>query len=127
MGFEVVPFLSARMTIDRGHLTDVVKRLDKAEIRNVFVVAGDSEPRGDFFDGLQLLRAMSEIDDAPAFIGVPRLPGGTSFHFRRNAVGGALGEAGPTRGTWSPKCVSIPGRSPLSPRPAGREASCFRC
>lgn len=136
MGFEVVPFLSARMTIDRGHLTDVVKRLDKAEIRNVFVVAGDSEPRGDFFDGLQLLRAMSEIDDAPAFIGVPGYPEGhpfisdatlwealsakqayarymvTQMCFDPGAIT-AFTEACRARGIMLPVLIGIPGVAPL--------------
>src|SRR4028119_2046032 len=41
-GFEVAPHLSARLIRDRAQLGEILARLREAEIRDVFVVAGDA-------------------------------------------------------------------------------------
>ena len=76
MGFEVVPHLSARMTLDREHLAGMLERIDKREIGHAFVVGGDADQRGEFYDGLQLLEAMSEIGHGLTRIGIPCYPEG---------------------------------------------------
>ena len=48
-----------------------------AGIRSAFVVGGDAKDRGEFHDGLALIRAMEELGNPFTSIGVARLPGGT--------------------------------------------------
>ena len=76
MGFEVIPHLSARLTQDRRELSDVLQKLDAAAIRRAFVVGGDADPPGEFFDGLSLLTAMEEMGHGLTEIGVPGYPEG---------------------------------------------------
>jgi len=75
-GFEAIPHLSARLTADRTELEVILKRLDETEIRNAFVVGGDAEEPGEFFDGLELLTAMEQIGHGLTEIGVPGYPEG---------------------------------------------------
>ena len=76
MGFDVVPHLSARLTTDRSHLQRILDRLDGLEISRVFVVGGDAEEPGEFFDGLSLLQAMEDIGHRFTRIGIPGYPEG---------------------------------------------------
>ena len=75
-GFHVIPHLSARMIRDRGHLAELLARLDAASIDHAFVVGGDAERPGAYLDGLSLLRAMAEIGSGLTDIGVPCYPDG---------------------------------------------------
>lgn len=75
-GFDAIPHLSARLTRDRSELETILKRLDDARIRKAFVVGGDAEDAGEFFDGLSLLRAMEEIEHGLTEIGIPGYPEG---------------------------------------------------
>ncbi|MGH8883494.1 MAG: methylenetetrahydrofolate reductase, partial [Stackebrandtia sp.] len=60
-----------------AELSEVLGRLDRAGIRDLFVVGGDaSEPAGKFADGLSLLQAMAEIGHRLTRIGVPSYPEG---------------------------------------------------
>jgi methylenetetrahydrofolate reductase (NADPH) len=75
-GFDAIPHLSARLTADRSELSGMLSRLDRAGIRKAFVVGGDAEEHGEFFDGLALLTAMEEIGHNLTQIGVPGYPEG---------------------------------------------------
>ncbi|HZD22287.1 MAG TPA: methylenetetrahydrofolate reductase [Acidimicrobiia bacterium] len=75
-GFDAIPHISARLTRDRAELEDILKRLDDAGIHKAFVVGGDSEDHGEFFDGLALLTAMEEIGHGLTEIGIPGYPEG---------------------------------------------------
>jgi methylenetetrahydrofolate reductase (NADPH) len=75
-GFDAIPHLSARLTRDRAELEEILKRIDEAGIRKAFVVGGDAEDPGEFFDGLSLLRAMEEIGHGLTEIGIPGYPEG---------------------------------------------------
>lgn len=75
-GFDAIPHLSARLTRDRAELETILERLDDARIRKAFVVGGDAEDAGEFFDGLSLLRAMEEIGHGLTEIGIPGYPEG---------------------------------------------------
>jgi methylenetetrahydrofolate reductase (NADPH) len=60
-GYRAVPHLSARLIADGAHLTEVLDRLQRAGVRDVFAIAGDQEePAGLFSSALDLLRAMSD-------------------------------------------------------------------
>ncbi len=76
MGFDVVPHLSARLTRDRSHLEAIVKRLAHLDIHKAFVVGGDAEDPGDYFDGLSLLNDLGDIGYPFTEIGVPSYPEG---------------------------------------------------
>lgn len=74
-GYEVVPHLAARLVLDREHLERILRRLEVASVRDVFVIAGDpSRPIGDFPDGLSLLTAMRELGRGFAEIGFVGYP-----------------------------------------------------
>ena len=75
-GFEVIPHLSARLTSDRAELQEVIDRLDAAGIRRLFVVGGDVQEAGEFFDGLAILTAMEEMGHGFTEIGIPGYPEG---------------------------------------------------
>jgi methylenetetrahydrofolate reductase (NADPH) len=75
VGYEVVPHLAARLVLDRPHLTGILRRLDDAGVRDVFVIAGDpKEPRGTYPDALSLLLAMRELGHGFAHIGFVGYP-----------------------------------------------------
>lgn len=63
-GFEAVPHLAARLVADEGQLVEILHRLDDAGIRDVFVIAGDGRPVGDYADSLGLLSAMRRLTQA---------------------------------------------------------------
>jgi methylenetetrahydrofolate reductase (NADPH) len=75
-GHLVVPHLSAHMIRDRAHLQDVVDRCREASLTRVFVVGGDAKDKGEFHDGLMLLRAINEVGHPFTEIGVPSYPEG---------------------------------------------------
>lgn len=76
MGFEVIPHLSARLMKDRRELRTVLDRLNEASVRGAFVVGGDTDPPGEFFDGLALLTAMDQMGHSLGEIGIPGYPEG---------------------------------------------------
>lgn len=58
IGFEPVPHLSARRLSNVGELDDYMTALaGKAEVRRIFVVAGDCAPLGPFEDALSIIRS----------------------------------------------------------------------
>lgn len=75
-GFDVIPHLSARLTSDRSELEEILDRLHRAGIVKAFVVGGDAQDHGEFFDGLSLLGAMEEIGHGLTEIGIPGYPEG---------------------------------------------------
>ncbi len=75
-GHEVIPHLSAHMIRGREHLGELLARARDAGMRSTFVVGGDAKDRGEFHDGLMLLRAMDELGHPFLQIGVPAYPEG---------------------------------------------------
>jgi methylenetetrahydrofolate reductase (NADPH) len=75
-GHEATPHLSAHMIRDRAHLGELLERARAAGFRNAFVVGGDAKDRGEFHEGLALLRAMDELGHPFTEIGVPSYPEG---------------------------------------------------
>lgn len=63
-GHHVVPHISARMVHDLGHLEEIHRRLVDLGVREIFVVGGDADPPGVFFDAIEFLDAFLELDDA---------------------------------------------------------------
>ena len=74
-GYAVVPHLSARLVADTAELEQIVARLREAEVREVFVVAGDAEqPRGVFHAAIDLLEALDELGRPFADVGITGYP-----------------------------------------------------
>ena len=74
-GFEVAPHLSARLIRDREELGEILARLREANVRDVFVVAGDApEPAGEFEGSAALLEAMDEIGHGLEEVGITGYP-----------------------------------------------------
>jgi methylenetetrahydrofolate reductase (NADPH) len=75
-GFEVIPHLSARLTTDRAELGKILDQLHNSNITRAFVVGGDAQEPGEFFDGLALLSAMEDMGHGLTEIGIPGYPEG---------------------------------------------------
>ena len=73
-GFTVVPHLSARLLRDEAHLQDVLHRLLAADVREIFVPAGDARRPGRFHSAAELLNAMGELRAGFAEIGITGYP-----------------------------------------------------
>lgn len=91
-GYRAVPHLAARLVRDDAHLAGVLRRLEAAATRDVFVVAGDSpRPAGPFEDARSLLQGMAAIGHPFRDIGVAGHPEGHPFLAPDRALE-ALGE-----------------------------------
>ncbi|NEE02354.1 methylenetetrahydrofolate reductase [Phytoactinopolyspora halotolerans] len=76
-GYAAVPHLAARQFIDEAQLHDVLSRLERAGVADIFVVGGDAAtPAGMFGDGLDLLKAIDARGREFARVGVPAYPEG---------------------------------------------------
>ena len=78
-GFDVIPHLSARMTKDQAHLESLLKRMDSLEISKMFLVGGDAQDPGEYFDAYSMLRAMDDMGHHVKEIGVTAYPEGHHF------------------------------------------------
>ncbi|MEP9383593.1 methylenetetrahydrofolate reductase [Nocardioides cheoyonin] len=75
-GYTVAPHLSARMLTDRAELKDLVDRCAGAGISSLFVVGGDADQAGEFYDALDVLRGLDEMGHHFVDIGVGGYPEG---------------------------------------------------
>jgi methylenetetrahydrofolate reductase (NADH) len=79
-GYEAVPHLAARLIRDRQHLDEVMLRLQAADVREVFVIAGDARQQaGEFADAAGLLGAMGDFRDRFREIGISGYPESHQF------------------------------------------------
>lgn len=63
-GHRVTPHISARMVQRHEHLVAIHERLVQLGIREIFVVGGDADPPGCYFDAIEFLEAFLAVDDA---------------------------------------------------------------
>ncbi len=75
-GYDVIPHLSARLTKTLVELEGNIERLAAAGIRRAFVVGGDADDPGDFFDAPSLIRALGEIEHPFVEVGITGYPEG---------------------------------------------------
>lgn len=74
-GYRVVPHIAARHVRDRGHLAEVVERLQATGASDVLVLSGDAEePAGEFDGALPLLRALAELGQPFQDVGITGYP-----------------------------------------------------
>ncbi len=79
-GFMAVPHVAARLVRSRGHLQEILRRLDGEGITEVFVIAGDAqEPAGPYEGAAGLLADMAELGHALTDIGITGYPESHSF------------------------------------------------
>jgi methylenetetrahydrofolate reductase (NADPH) len=73
----LIPHVAARVVRDKGHLRDILTRLDEAGVESVFVPGGDAvQPAGDYDCALDLLRDIAEIGHRFDYVGVAAHPEG---------------------------------------------------
>lgn len=74
---KLVPHIAARVVRDKGHLREILARLDEAEVESVFVPGGDAvKPAGDYDCSLDLLRDIADIGHTFEDVGVAAHPEG---------------------------------------------------
>ena len=74
---KLVPHIAARAVRDKGHLHEILARLDAARVESVFVPGGDAdEPAGDYDCALELLRDIAEIGHEFEDVGIAAHPEG---------------------------------------------------
>ncbi|HWM04139.1 MAG TPA: methylenetetrahydrofolate reductase [Actinophytocola sp.] len=74
-GYRVVPHLSARLVVDDVHLKEIVDRLLRAGIDDVFVPAGDADPPLGRYDGaLPLLADLTALGRPFRHVGITGYP-----------------------------------------------------
>jgi len=74
---KLVPHIAARAVRDKGHLRDILARLDEAQVESVFVPGGDAtEPAGDYDCALDLLRGIDDIGHRFEDVGIAAHPEG---------------------------------------------------
>ena len=78
-GYLVIPHLSARLTKTRADLKEHVRRLEAVGITRAFVVGGDGAQQGEFFDAMDLIRALDDFGHPFGELGVTGYPEGHPF------------------------------------------------
>jgi methylenetetrahydrofolate reductase (NADPH) len=74
---KLVPHVAARVVRDKGHLREILARLDEMGVESVFVPGGDApEAVGDYDCSLDLLRDMADIGHRIEDVGVAAHPEG---------------------------------------------------
>ena len=76
-GFRIVPHIAARLVTGRTHLEEIVWRLGRLGVREVFVIGGDAKrPAGPFSGAFELLSAMADLGHDFEHVGVGGYPEG---------------------------------------------------
>jgi len=74
---KLIPHIAARMIQDKGHLREILARLEAARVESVFIPGGDApEPAGDYGCALDVLRDMADIGHAIEDVGIAAHPEG---------------------------------------------------
>jgi methylenetetrahydrofolate reductase (NADPH) len=74
-GYHAVPHLAARMVSGRAELAEIVDRLLRAGVDNIFVPAGDADPpAGDYQGAVDLLEDLTAMDRPFTHVGVTGYP-----------------------------------------------------
>jgi len=74
---KLVPHVAARMIRDKGHLREILARLEAAGVESIFVPGGDiARPLGQYDNSLQVLRDMADIGHGIEDVGIAAYPEG---------------------------------------------------
>lgn len=75
-GFTVVPHISARLVRDKLHTKELAQWLRSSGISTMFLIGGDAEEPGDYFDAVEFLSDFLDTDHGLTTIGVAAYPDG---------------------------------------------------
>jgi methylenetetrahydrofolate reductase (NADPH) len=74
---KLIPHIAARMVRDKGHLREILARLEAASVESIFVPGGDApKPVGEYDNALALLRDIADIGHSIEDIGIAAHPEG---------------------------------------------------
>lgn len=99
-GHRPIPHISARMVRDQNHTRELAAWCRSTGITKVFLVGGDADPPGGYFDAVQFLRDLLDTDHGLDAIGVTAYPDHHAFisdellHGALHAKQDLLAEAG---------------------------------
>ncbi len=99
-GFDPVPHISARMVRDRAHCAELAHWLRDNGLKKMFLVGGDQDPPGEYFDAVLFLKDFLEQDHGLEGLGVTAYPDHHAFisdeklHEALHAKQSLLAEAG---------------------------------
>lgn len=80
LGYEVVPHIAARSVKGPDHLVDILEQLNRVDITDIFVPAGDlDEPEGPYESSIELLSAIEDLGFTFDNIGITGYPEGHPF------------------------------------------------
>lgn len=75
-GYLVIPHISARLVKSTQELQMIVDRVTAAGATSVFIVGGDADDPGEFFDAASLIRRLNQIGHPFTKIGITGYPEG---------------------------------------------------
>lgn len=78
-GFDPVPHISARMVRDRAHTAELAAWLKRNDLKRMFLVGGDQDPPGGYFDAVAFLQDFLEEDHGLDALGVTSYPDHHAF------------------------------------------------
>jgi methylenetetrahydrofolate reductase (NADPH) len=77
LGHSVTVHVAARMVRDRGHLDELLAKMDEAGVDDVFLIGGDvTPPQGPYPSAMELLPVIDEHPRRPSMIGIAGYPEG---------------------------------------------------
>lgn len=73
-GHDPIPHFSARMVRDRRHTSELAAWCRSTGVKKMFLVGGDADPPGGYFDAVEFLRDFLDTDHGLEAIGVTSYP-----------------------------------------------------
>lgn len=73
-GHRPIPHFAARMVRDRAHTRELAAWCRSAGVKRMFLVGGDADPPGGYFDAVEFLRDFLDTDHGLDAIGVTSYP-----------------------------------------------------
>jgi methylenetetrahydrofolate reductase (NADPH) len=73
-GHHAIPHISARMVVDKAHTAQLAAWTRSAGVSTMFLVGGDIEEPGEYFDAVAFLRDLLDTDHGLSTIGVTAYP-----------------------------------------------------
>ncbi len=99
-GFDPIPHFAARMVRDKAHTAELAAWCRSLGLSRIFLVGGDADPPGGYFDAVEFLSDFLETDHGLTSLGVTAYPDHHAFisdeklHAALHAKQSLLAEAG---------------------------------
>ena len=75
-GHTTIPHFAARMVESEEHVERIVQRVNEQGIKKVFIIGGDAEQRGPFYDAASFMRAFFSLSPNIETVGIGCYPDG---------------------------------------------------